>query len=142
MRTKEDYDGAEPSGNSVALMNLLRLHRITGRKDFDASARRLLTAFADRISSTPYAMPQMLSAIEYSHAAAREIVVSGEIPAGMHQALWKHFDPNRILLRAAPELAAFHPGMEDMRGPAVYVCQNFGCQAPVNTEEDLLRLLE
>ena len=78
MRMKDDYDGAEPSGNSVALMNLLRLHRITGRADYQASARRLIGTFAARVVSTPYAMPQMLCAWEYELASPREILVAGE----------------------------------------------------------------
>jgi len=142
MRIKDDYDGAEPSGNSIALMNLLRLHRITGREDLKESAERLISVLADRVAATPYAMPQLLAAIEYSMADPREIVVAGDMPAKMRHALWKRFDPNRILLHATPELAAFHPAMDDMRGPAVYVCSNFTCQAPVTNEEDLLRLLE
>ena len=51
MRIKDDYDGAEPSGNSVALMNLLRLHRITGSAEFEASARKLIAAFQETAST-------------------------------------------------------------------------------------------
>jgi len=142
MRIKDDYDGAEPSGNSIALMNLLRLHRITAREDCNQCARRLIAVLADRVTAAPYAMPQLLSAIEYSMANPREIVVAGDVPAGMRRALWKDYDPHRILLNATPELAAFNPAMAEMRGPAVYVCSNFTCEAPVTTEEDLLRLLE
>ena len=45
LRVKEDYDGAEPSGNSIAVLNLLRLAAITGREDFRQSAERTLRAF-------------------------------------------------------------------------------------------------
>ena len=48
MRVKDDYDGAEPSGNSVALMNLLRLTRMTNRDEFRQSAARALAAFEKR----------------------------------------------------------------------------------------------
>jgi uncharacterized protein YyaL (SSP411 family) len=142
MRIKDDYDGAEPSGNSVALMNLLRLARITGREDFQASAERLMRTFAGRVASTPYAMPQMLCAVEFAMARHREVVVAGAIPEAMRRAIHGKFDPHRILLNAGPELAALRPGVGDMRGPAVYVCENFVCNAPVTTVEDLLRLLE
>jgi uncharacterized protein YyaL (SSP411 family) len=142
VRMKDDYDGAEPSGNSVALLNLLRLHRIAGRADFDASARRLIGAFATRAASTPFGMPQFLCALDFSLAAPREIVVAGDLPEDMRRLLWKKFDPHRVLLHAGPELSAFQPAMKDMTGPAVYVCENFTCNAPVATKEDLLRLLE
>jgi uncharacterized protein YyaL (SSP411 family) len=142
MRIKDDYDGAEPSGNSVALLNLLRLHRITGRVDFEASATRLISAFAQRMASSPYAMPQMLCAIEYSLADSREVVVAGELPENFRRLLWKKFDPHRTLVHASPELSEFRREVAEMRGPAVYVCENFVCKAPVTNEEELLRLLE
>src|SRR5262245_40422234 len=65
LRMKEDYDGAEPSGNSLALMNLLRLARITNRDDFRQSAERTLAAFAPRLSAGPVTLPQMLAAVEF-----------------------------------------------------------------------------
>jgi uncharacterized protein YyaL (SSP411 family) len=87
-------------------------------------------------------MPQMLCAIEFALAPPREIVIAGDIPEKMLGAIQKKFDPNRVLLAAGPELAAFQPAMSAMRGPAVYVCENFACHAPAASEEDLLRLLE
>ncbi|MES1261583.1 MAG: hypothetical protein ABUS49_07605 [Acidobacteriota bacterium] len=142
MRLKDDYDGAEPSGNSMALMNLLRLSRITGRGDFEASARRLIAAFSDRIAASPYAMPQMLCACEFDAASPREVVVAGDVGAAMERLLWEAFDPNRTLLRAGPELAQYQPSVAEMHGSAVYVCENFTCQAPANDPEELARLLK
>ena len=142
MRLKDDYDGAEPSGNSAALMNLLRLSRITGRNDFETSARRLIALFAERIAATPYAMPQMLAACEFALAPTREIVVAGEIGADMSRLLWDAFDPSRVLLQAGPEVAHFQPQVASMNGPAVYVCENFACKAPVHTPDDLAALLK
>ncbi len=142
MRLKDDYDGAEPSGNSAALMNLLRLHQITGRADYDDTARRLIAVFSERLAQTPWAMPQMLAACEFHLAPHREIVLSGEVGDDILRLLWQDFDPNRTLLEAGPALAAFRPETAQMTGPAVYVCQNFTCQTPVNTVEDLAKLLK
>ncbi|MGD1069315.1 MAG: thioredoxin domain-containing protein [Bryobacteraceae bacterium] len=144
MRLKDDYDGAEPSGNSVALMNLLRLHRITGRPDLEASARRLIGAFHKRVEGAPYAMPQMLCAFEYDVAPRREIVWAGAAGGEMLRMLWRDFDPNRILLHAAPELAAYQPAMGEMPAggdATVYICENFICNAPARNTEELARLL-
>jgi len=146
---KDDYDGAEPSGNSVALMNLLRLHRITGRTDFEDSARRLIAAFHERIEGAPYGMPQMLCAFEYQVAAPREIVVAGAASGEMLRMLWRDFDPFRILLHAAPELTPWQPAVADMSRAemntsgetTVYICENFICNAPARNEGDLARLL-
>jgi uncharacterized protein YyaL (SSP411 family) len=146
MRVKDDYDGAEPSGNSVALMNLLRLHRITGRQDFEDSARRLIAAFQQRLTAGAYGLPQMLCACEFDIAPQREIVVAGDRNDDMVRLLWGDFDPNRILLYADAEIAAYHPAIAQMRpdagSTAVYICENFTCNAPVNTTEDLSRLLK
>jgi uncharacterized protein len=143
-RIKDDYDGAEPSGNSVALMNLLRLHRITGREDLLASARNLIRAFSSRLSATPFGMPQMLAAAEFDLAAPREIVVAGRPDPAMLRLVWKHFDPNRVLLHASPEIARYHPAVTDLAAgpPAICLCENFTCQAPVTNYVDLSRLLE
>ena len=142
MRLKDDYDGAEPSGNSAALMNLLRLHHITGRADYEAIARRMIALFSERLAQTPWAMPQMLAACEFQFAPHREIVLAGDVGSEIIQLLWQDFDPNRTLLAAGPALAAFRPETAQMTGPAVYVCENFTCQAPVKTVEDLAKLLK
>ncbi len=143
-RIKDDYDGAEPSGNSVTLLNLLRLHRITGREDLLASARNLIRAFSTRLSTMAFGMPQMLAAAEFDLAPNREIVVAGSPDPEMIRLLWKHFDPNRILLNAAPEIAQYHPAVLDLaKGPAaVCLCEDFTCQAPAVNTEDLAKLLE
>jgi hypothetical protein len=137
MRIKDDYDGAEPSGNSVALLNLLRLHRITGREDFETSARKLIAAFHGKLTTMPFGLPQMLAACEFDWAPPREIVVAGAPP----RLLWKNFDPNRILLHAGPEMAGYQPATAAMSGTGVYVCENFTCHAPAVTEQELAAVL-
>jgi uncharacterized protein YyaL (SSP411 family) len=145
MRIKDDYDGAEPSGNSVALMNLLRLHRMTGREAFEMSARKLIAIFQPRLAAVPFGMPQMLAAAEFDIAPQREIVVAGDTTDNMLRLLWQNFDPNRILLYADPQLAGYNSAITEMcvpqDGTTVYVCENFTCHAPVTREEDLAALL-
>ncbi len=143
-RIKDDYDGAEPSGNSVALLNLLRLHKITDRDDLLRAARNLIRAFSTRLAATPFGMPQMLVACEFDVAQPREIVIAGSPAPEMIRQLWKRFDPNRILLNAALEIAQYHPTVLELaKGPAAIVlCENFACQPPALNTEDLVRLLE
>jgi uncharacterized protein YyaL (SSP411 family) len=145
MRIKDDYDGAEPSGNSVALLNLLRLARITGDSDFETSARKLIAAFQPKLTTAPHGMPQMLSAAEFDIAPRREIVIAGNTRGDMIRLLHAKFDPNRILLHAGPEIADYRPAIGFMHAQAgattVYVCEDFVCQEPVTREEDLARLL-
>src|SRR5205085_4402599 len=62
LRVKEDYDGAEPSGNSVAILALLKLGAIAGRKDFSDAAEKSLRLSAARLQQFPQALPYMLAA--------------------------------------------------------------------------------
>ncbi len=147
MRHKDDYDGAEPSGNSIALLNLLRLHRVTGQPAYENSARKLIAAFEARLRTSPYGMPQMLCSWEFDMAAPREIVVAGHAEPWTTEPLWKAFDPNRVLLHATPDLVALRPEADQaplaaMTGPAVYICENFACKAPARGPGDLAALLE
>jgi uncharacterized protein YyaL (SSP411 family) len=155
MRLKEDYDGAEPSGNSVALMNLLRLAQMTGRDDFRQAAEHLLAAFAPRLSVAPVALPEMLAACEFRAAEAREIVIAGERGAQdtemLTRALYRRFLPSKIVLLVdSPEtrdwLARGNPpvaSMQAVEGRATaYVCRNYTCQLPVNTVEKFVELIQ
>jgi uncharacterized protein YyaL (SSP411 family) len=155
MRVKEDYDGAEPSGNSVAISNLLRLARMTGREEFQRSAERAIAAFAPRLAAAPAALPRMLAACEFLVSEPQEIVIAGEREAAdtaaMLKAMFLRFSPNRVaLLIDSPEtrgkLAQGAPGVEFMErldGRATaYVCRSFACQAPVTGADELARLIQ
>ncbi len=125
MRMKEDYDGAEPSGNSVAALNLLRLAQMTGRAGFRESAERLLAAFGPRLIAAPVALPQMLVACEFFLGEPREIVLVGAKGAADTEALARtvreHFGAGRVVLLVDTEetracLAAGNPG-HSIHGP-------------------------
>ena len=155
MRVKDDYDGAEPSGNSAALMNLLRLAQITNRDEFRQSAARTLAAFERRLSLAPSALPQMLAACEFVLSHPRQIVIAGERGAAdteeLLRALHARFMPNAILLlvdsdetranfaRDVPEVAAMHK-VEDRA--AAYVCREYACRLPVTQAAALIELLQ
>ncbi|MGB7723636.1 MAG: thioredoxin domain-containing protein, partial [Bryobacteraceae bacterium] len=155
MRVKEDYDGAEPSGNSVAAMNLLRLARFTNRSSFRESAERTLAAFASRLAAMPAALPQMLAACEWLLGEPREIVLVGDRDDAGTQALLRtlhsRFVPNRvIMLLDSPEtrraLAAGIPSIEFMEKTggraSAYVCRNYTCQLPATESEKLAELIQ
>jgi uncharacterized protein len=155
MRVKEDYDGAEPSGNSVMLLNLLRLAAITGRPDPREAAGKTFSAFAPRLAAAPVALPRMLGALEFHLGERREIVLAGERDAAdtaaLIRELYRHFVPNRIVLLVdTPEtrrtLAAGNPAIAEMHKldgrAAAYVCRNFACQLPVSDPAEFARLLQ
>src|SRR5262249_55742686 len=76
LRMKDDYDGAEPSGNSIAILNLLRLAQFTGDSEFAAAAHRALDAFASRINNAGLAIPQMLVAFLFSRSKPKQIILT------------------------------------------------------------------
>ena len=136
LRMKEDYDGAEPSGNSVAVLNLLRLARITGRTDFERSAIRALEAFATRINQAPFAAPQLLVAYEFSTNPPKQVVLAGPGVEAMERAFHARFLPGYVLLKGKE-------GMPAIDGKAsAYVCENFTCQLPVTDVNEFRALLQ
>jgi hypothetical protein len=78
LRVKDDYDGAEPSGNSVATLALLKLAAITDRTDFQKPAEATLRLFGSRMEKTPQALPYMLHALDFSLTAPRRVVIAGD----------------------------------------------------------------
>jgi len=143
LRMKEDYDGAEPSANSTAALNLLRLARLTDRADFRASAERTFAAFASRIVAIPIAVPQMLVAYEFRIAKPAQIVIVGARSRAdteaMLRAVHVRFLPNAVTLlidsdEARQFFAGYLPavaGMAALDGKATaYVCENYACQLP------------
>jgi uncharacterized protein len=152
---KEDYDGAEPSGNSVALTNLLRLARLTGRAEFRESAEKLLAAFGPRLIAAPVALPQMLMACEFFLSEPREIVLVGDKAAAetevMVRTFYRYFVPNRVVMLVDSEearrfLSTGNPAIESMGKldgrTAAYVCRNYACQLPVSEVGALAELIQ
>ncbi|MCW5976992.1 MAG: thioredoxin domain-containing protein [Bryobacteraceae bacterium] len=153
LRMKEDYDGAEPSGNSVMTLALLRLAAITGRNDFREAADRALAAAAPRLRSAPVAAPQMLVAYAFARSKPRQIVLAGEYDEpgtrNFLQSAWRRFLPHRVLIlvdEASREtLARYVPAIVSMTKldgkPAAYVCQDFACRLPTANLEQFNELL-
>src|SRR5262245_28755248 len=78
LRVKEDYDGAQPSGNSIAILALLKLGAITERKDFTAAAEKSLRLFSDRVQQMPHAVPFMLLGLDFSLEELKRVVIGAE----------------------------------------------------------------
>ena len=100
-REKPNYDGAEPSGNSVAMLNLLRLAEFTTDDHYRQLAEKGLRAFSTQLAQTPTSMPRMLAAVDFSLDKPKEIViVKPTVDATAEPLLAKlraAFVPNRVL---------------------------------------------
>jgi hypothetical protein len=143
LRLKDDYDGAEPSGNSGMALLLLRLARMTGRADFLSAAERTLHAFASRLRESGTGVPQMLVAHSFYSAPPREIVLAGSfedpVMAEMLAAVRRRFLPNTVIMQAG-QCAQPMPALAN--APTAYVCENFACRLPVTGVAALNELLK
>jgi uncharacterized protein len=142
LRMKDDYDGAEPSGNSVALLDLLRLAHFTDRADYREAAERTLRALGSKVTQQAVAVPQMLVGLDYALGPRREVVIAGEAEEFLRQ-VHARFLPRTVTLLSG---ARFFPAAASMRGmegkPTAYVCQDYVCQLPVNEAAKLDELLQ
>ena len=136
LRVKDDHDGAEPSGNSVATLALLKLGAITGRKDFTEAAERTLRLFADRLQNFPQAMPFMLHALDFSLQEPIRLVIVGndDSPkfAELLRAAHSVYRPDKVVLGNAGPVGEFERTLPEKSGPVVYLCTGNSCQPPTS----------
>ncbi len=141
LRMKDDYDGAEPSANSVATDVLLRLAHLTGDDDFARRAQRSLEAFAPKLQAQPTMAPQMLVAVGRRLSEPAQVVVRcAELDGDAQSRIAAErsaFSPNATVLaitdHAAGELASVAPFLATLerRGRlTIYRCRNFSCELP------------
>ena len=135
VRPREVGDGSIPSGNSVQLLNLVRLGRITAAPKYEQYANALLRTAYDDVSLAPSASPHLLSGIDFLLGPSLEIVLAGKDVRAMQRAVFARFAPNKIVLRATLGIAAIAPytaAQKPLRGRATaYVCTNYLCRLPV-----------
>jgi uncharacterized protein YyaL (SSP411 family) len=149
VRAKKIYGGPIPSGNSVAIGNLVRLHRMTGQPHFAKRGDELIRAFSAELAKNPAIYPLALSFLDFHFGPSHEIVISGGEEEEMVGALRKAFLPNKVIIRrtsenaeALADLAPFTERHESQGGQATaYVCQNFACQLPTIEVDKLMQSL-
>ena len=143
-RIKQTYDGATPSGNSVALLNLLKLARLSGDNSFEDYALKLIAAFSQEIKTQPLGHTFMLSGLDFSLGPNYNVVLVGQSPEDtkpMIEGLRKNYIPNLTVAFHKPEPAAI--GGYELEGkPTAYVCRNQTCMPPTNSIEKMLQYLD
>jgi uncharacterized protein YyaL (SSP411 family) len=143
LRVKEDYDGAEPSGNSVAILALLKLGRITDRKEFIQAAEQSLRLFANRLQQVPQAVPYMLQALDFSLEEPCRAVVAGD-PASpetraLLRAIHSVYQPNKVVLGNTGPVEPFARTLPARGGPVIYLCTGTACQPPTSDPAQIAR---
>jgi hypothetical protein len=134
LRVKDDHDGAEPSGNSVATLVLLKLGAQTGRKHFTGAAEKTLHLFAHRLQNFPQAVPFMLHALDFSLQEPRRVVIAGDSSSAQaHRLLHAAhlvYQPNKIVLGNAGAVEEFAKTLPAKNEATVYLCTGNSCRPP------------
>jgi uncharacterized protein YyaL (SSP411 family) len=147
VRSKDYYDNATPSGNSAAADVLLKLSHLVAEEKYERFATTVLQQIAPQIRRYPQAFGRALSTLEFYLDTIKEIVILGEKGNELEREIWREFLPNKVVVLAGKtnEAADFIPLFEDRNmidgKPTAYICENFTCQKPVVTAEDLKQQL-
>jgi len=155
VRKKEIYDGAIPSGNSVAMLNLLRLGRMTANSDLEEKAAKIGSAFSGSVKQSPSAHTQLMVALDFGIEPCYEVVIAGKAQAedtkAMVKALRTRFLPNKVVLLnpdglelpKIAKLAEFTRNQPIIDGKATaYICMNHNCKLPTTDINKMLELLD
>lgn len=150
-RQKEIYDGAIPSGNSVQLLNLIRLFEITGNNFFSEAAHKLVRAFSAEINRMPSVFAQFLCGLDFLFGPSVQLVITAkdkkqtdEITENLAQIYF----PSKAMIILneinKQELIELLPHLKDYKideTPLIYLCRNFICEKPVSDPQEILSII-
>ncbi|MFX0141820.1 MAG: thioredoxin domain-containing protein, partial [Candidatus Hodarchaeota archaeon] len=153
-RQKEIYDGATPSGNSIALLNLLRLSYITGNYELEEKADILSRVFSEKIRASPLAYTQFLVAIDFAVGPTYSLVIAGDSDAedtiDLIKSIQQEYLSNKIIIHRKTEHE--FPDMDKLSNfikffikldnkATAYVCINKTCQPPTSDPQKIFDYL-
>jgi uncharacterized protein YyaL (SSP411 family) len=154
LKTKENYDGAEPSGNSIATLNLLRLGQLTDNSRWKEMAQQTVNAFGGSLIHYSESMPGLLIVMEWLSSVPNEIIIVGNRNDSATNILlnvvYDTFLPNKVLILAdgseqqksvLTSLPFLNGMMMSGSKATAYVCQNYACQLPTTDPTVLGELL-
>ncbi|MFX1377228.1 MAG: thioredoxin domain-containing protein [Promethearchaeota archaeon] len=154
-RQKEIYDGAIPSGNSIAMLNLLKLSCITGDSELEEKAYILNKVFSERIRANPLAYTQFLIAVDFAIGPTYSLVIAGntgdEDTNLMLEAITKEYIPNKVVLRRKTDqeipdidrisnFVQFFTNLD--KKATAYICINKICKPPTHDISQALEYLQ
>ena len=152
IRAKEGYDGAIPSGNSISMLNMIRLARLTGRTEWEEQSEDIIHFFSEVVRRSPMGFTAMLTAFEMATGDGMEILLVGENKKELEAMLSVIQDvylPDSIVhvidqdnAEYIARLATYtSPHIASQKGTTAYVCRQFACKQPVHTAAELAALL-
>ena len=154
VRQKDIYDGAIPSGNSVAMLNLVRLGRLMSRSDLEEKASAIGRAFSGSVGKYPAGYTQFMSGVDFLVGPSFEVVIAGpsngKDTKKLLAFLAKDYTPNKVVIFRptdikAPQITSLAPFIkyyEGIKGKATaYVCRDYNCNLPTTDGDKMIELL-
>jgi uncharacterized protein YyaL (SSP411 family) len=155
IRKKEIYDGAVPSGNSVQMLNLIRLAKILNVTDLEEKAKKIGDAFSLVISQNPIAYSQAMIALDFMLDPSREIIITGDFnstdTSRIIDIINLEYIPNKVLVFISENnkneitsvLGEFINNFEITKGKTiVYICSNYSCKKLTSNPEEIIKALK
>ena len=147
-RMKDDYDGAEPSGNATAALALAELGRLTDDPRWIDASRRILDWLGERMRRLPQAVPHALLGLQRYHEPPARLVLAGPWPSQdlerLRRAAGSVYRPDVLITRADGK----HPSefvrslVGQAKSATAFLCEGNACRPPIVQSEDLIRELK
>jgi uncharacterized protein YyaL (SSP411 family) len=148
VRSKDFFDNATPSGNSVAAEVLMRIGLLTDNSDYQRRAATILRLMASSIQRYPAGFGRLLCALDFYLGTPKEIAVIGKPDSpelsSLLAEIWASYLPNKVVAQGNPgdaASAALVPLLRDRpqlnNQPTAFVCEHFACKTPVTTPAEL-----
>ena len=142
VRSKDFFDNATPSGNSVAAFVLLKLAILDGKEEFRNLATATLREIAGQARRYPSGFGYALSAVDFLLSTPKEVAIVGNNPFDIQPLLsevWRHYLPNKVVAASyGIDIIPLLEGRVAVDGlPTAYVCENFTCKQPVTDVSSL-----
>ena len=136
LRVKDDYDGAEPSGNSVATLALFKLAAITSRADFEEAGAATLELSADRLQAQPGGQAYLLQALDFRLEEPFRVVLAGDRNSPVFHELLRAahsvYQPNKVILGNVGLVEPFAATLRAEGEATAYLCTGDACQPPTH----------
>ncbi|MGH4052568.1 MAG: thioredoxin domain-containing protein [Clostridium sp.] len=142
VRPKDIYDGAMPSGNSVATLNMLRLARLSANSELDKEAYSQFKAFASKVKTIESAHAYFMTALLYSNVTGKDIIIVGEKENNDTKAMIKEINSNylpfaTVVINTGEEtLNSINPELKAQKAlngiATAYICENYNCKQPIS----------
>lgn len=151
-RQKEIYDGAIPSGNSVQLLNLIRLNKITSNFAYDELAIKQISAFAGEINRMPSVFAQFLCGLDFLFGQSIEIIITSRkklLTDNTMKEISKRYFPDKVIIQLnennLSELTAILDYLSEYKmndEVTIYLCRNFVCEKSTNNVNEVINKIE